>query len=456
MNPLKVLLVVYAFPPAGGVGTLRAASLARYFPAEGIELDVLTTRNPSSVGMDYALLKEIPEEVRVHRTITIDLPFGVKKWLKSLLSGRKAGSAPAQAKTQAQGAASAAGHRPGLLKRILQDTLLPDPQVTWLPILTRAARRIVRERKIDLVLITGAPYSAYLVAPRLRKTFPQLKIVLDFRDEWLATAFEVASFGFSTSERARTFAIDAEAEAIASSNAVVAVTEAARREIRSRYPGDCESKYLHIPNGFDATRLQPASNRPGERADGKIVVTYVGTIYTSTEPTKFVEALHALPAEVKARYIFRFVGHVEDPRYREALLSLGEMVELKGYMPQREALQAMNDTDYVLLISHDRLNVSAKFYDYLGAGKPILACVHPDGDIRRLLEDLRAGWWANSRDVQAMSKMFMDAAARGDSAAQQFDPDKAKIAEYERKPIAQRYAKALFAIAGREAGEDAR
>ena len=34
MSPLNVLLVVYAFPPAGGVGVLRAASLARYFPAE--------------------------------------------------------------------------------------------------------------------------------------------------------------------------------------------------------------------------------------------------------------------------------------------------------------------------------------------------------------------------------------------------------------------------------------
>ena len=35
----------------------------------------------------------------------------------------------------------------------------------------------------------------------------------------------------------------------------------------------------------------------------------------------------------------------------------------------------MSEADYVLLITHDRLNISAKFYDYIGAGKPILACV---------------------------------------------------------------------------------
>jgi hypothetical protein len=55
MKPLHVLLVTYHFPPVGGVGVLRATSLARYFPAEGIRLDVLTARNPSAVGSDPSL-----------------------------------------------------------------------------------------------------------------------------------------------------------------------------------------------------------------------------------------------------------------------------------------------------------------------------------------------------------------------------------------------------------------
>ena len=54
---------------------MRAASLARYFPAEGIRLDVLTPRSASAVGSDPTLLKKIPTEVTVHRTLTLDLPF---------------------------------------------------------------------------------------------------------------------------------------------------------------------------------------------------------------------------------------------------------------------------------------------------------------------------------------------------------------------------------------------
>jgi glycosyltransferase involved in cell wall biosynthesis len=449
MSLLKVLLVVYAFPPAGGVGTLRAASLARYFPAERIQLDVLTTRNPSSVGSDFSLLREIPSEVTVHRTVTLDLPFAWKKRIKSLLTGSKPPSAHPVAETKTQATAeSKTAPRPNLLKRILQDLLLPDPQVTWLPVLTRAARRIVRQRHIDLVIITGAPYSDYLLAEKLRKTFPKLPIILDFRDEWLSTSFDVASFGFSRSERARQFAIKAEADAVKASTAVVAVTEAARREMRGRYPHEPESKFLHIPNGFDATRLRTSDPSAAPRASDKIIVTYVGTLYTSTEPSTLVKALESLPPEVKSRFKFRFIGHIEEPRYREALLALGDMVELKGYMPQHEALAAMDETDYVLLISHDRLNVSAKFYDYIGSGKPILACVHPDGDIRIMLEDLHAGWWADSHDVDSNRRLLMEAADRNASLLAVFNPDKTKIAQYERKPIAQRYAALLHSIAG--------
>jgi hypothetical protein len=441
MSRLNVLLVVYAFPPAGGVGVLRAASLARYLPAEGIRLDVLTTRNPSSVVMDSTLLREIPPEVAIHRTFTLDLPFGLKKWLKRMITG---GKPPAP---EANGNVPAA--KPNYLKRAIQDILLPDPQVTWLPFLTVAARRIVRERTIDLVIVTGAPFSNFLLIPRLRKEFPHLAIVADFRDEWLSTSFDAASFQFSRSERYRKFATKAEAEAVTNATAVVAVTEATHRAIRSRYPIQPEIKFKYLPNGFDATRLHRSFRSSDLCRNGKIVITYVGTVYTTCEPTVLVEALQSLPLHLRSRFTLRFIGHIEEPRYRLALMKLGDMVELRGHLPQHEALAALDETDYVLMISHDPLNVAAKFYDYVGGGKPILACVHPQGDVRRLLEELRAGWWADSRDVDGIRQLFLDAAARGDSLLREFQPDVAKIAQYERKVLAQRYAKLLHSIAGK-------
>lgn len=440
MTRLNALLVTYSFPPAGGVGVLRAASLARYLPAECIELDVLTTRNASAVGVDSALLKEIPSEVNIHRTVTLDLPFGLKKSIKRMITRTKPSATGATAATAAPG-------KQGFLKRLVQDLLLPDPQVTWLPVLTRAAKRIVRDRKIDLVLITVPPFSSLLLVEKLRKQFPDLPIVLDFRDEWLSTLIELA--GFSQSKRAQNVARAAEASAVTNATTVVAVTEAARREIRSRYPNEPEEKFQHVSNGFDATRLSRSKPSAEPRPDGKIVVAYVGTVYPSTEPTTLVQALQSLPPEVKSRFSLWFIGHIEEPRYRQALLGLGDMVVLKGFLPQQEALAAMNEADYALLITHDPLNVSAKFYDYIGAGKPILGTVHPDGDVRRLLEELRAGWWAGSRDVEGIRKLFIDAAARADSLTAEFQPDLEKISQYERKVLAQSYAALLHDIGRR-------
>ncbi|MGC1464029.1 MAG: glycosyltransferase [Terracidiphilus sp.] len=437
MKPLNVLLVTYVFPPGGGVGVLRAASLARYFPADGIQLDVITARNASAVGADPSLLNEIPSEVRVHRTITLDLPFGIKKRIKKLITGAKP---PAGKPT-----GPVAPAKPNLLKRALDNILLPDPQVTWYPVLLRAARRIIKERNIDLVLITVPPFSSVLLVEKLRKEFPHLAIVVDFRDEWLSTAIDLV--GFSRGERARSVARNVEASAVANATAIVAVTEAARHEIRDRYPLEPESKFLLLPNGFDATRLRRYTPSSEPRPDGAIIVTHIGTVYASTEPSTLVEAVQSLPPEVKSRLRFRFIGHIEEQRFRDALLQLGDLVELRGFLPQREALAAMNETDYVLLVQHGRLNIAAKLYDYIGGGKPVLATVHPDGPERLLLQEVQAGWWTGSRDVAGIRQLFIDAAERVNSLHSDFRPNVEKVAQYERKVLAGRYAALLYSIA---------
>ncbi len=444
MKPLNVLLVTYSFPPVGGVGVLRAASLARYLPAEGIRLDVLTARNASAVGIDTSMLKDIPAEVTIHRTVTLDLPFGIKKAIKKLITGGKSSSR----KTIA---ASPAG-KPSFLKRVIQDILLPDPQVTWLPVLTRAARRIIRNRNIDLVLITVPPFSSVLLVERLRKEFPDLAIVVDFRDEWISSRRSLT--GFSRSERAQRVASVAEASAVTNATAVVAVTEPARNEIRARYPLEPKGKFNFIPNGFDSTRLCRSISSPQPRPGGEIVVAHVGSVYPSTEPSTLAQALQTLPVELKSRIRLRFIGYIEEPRFREALLQLGDMVELKGYMPQKDALAEMNGADYGLLINHDPLNVATKFYDYLGAGKPILATVNPEGSERRMLEEMQAGWWANSRDVQGIRQLFIDALNRIDVLNSIFQPDLVKAAQYERKVLAKRYADLLHSIASRQHQHD--
>jgi glycosyltransferase involved in cell wall biosynthesis len=243
----------------------------------------------------------------------------------------------------------------------------------------------------------------------------------------------------------------AEAEAVRDATSVVLVTEAAKKELQSRYPGLPREKFICIPNGYDVAPPQVKTSEA--RSRDKIVLTYTGTIYGSTAPGTFVEAVKRLPAELRARLRVRFIGHIETPAYREQLESLGDTVELRGFVPQAEALASIRETDYLLLITHDRINIAAKFYDYLGGGKPILGVVHKDGDVRRLLEETRAGQWADVDDVEAITRMLTDT-LRGDR--EDSAPDYERIAAYHRRPLAARYAALLKDLAANASAREKR
>lgn len=425
---MNLLLITFSFPPAGGVGVLRALSFARYLPQQGIRVDVLTARNAPSVGKDPSLLDDVPEAVTVHRCWTLDLPFALRKAIKRLLSGKGAGS-PSASKP------ASGGGNP--LKRVIANLLLPDPQVGWLPFAVPAARRIIRTRKIDAVLITVPPFSSVLLVAKLRRAFPSLPIVLDFRDEWLSTTINLVSF--NSNARAREVAHRVEAEGVRDATMVVAVTEAARREMMNRYPEQDPAKFRYVPNGFET--LPAAAMQASPRTGDQVVLTYIGSVYGSTDPGSFVEAVMSLPASLRGRLKIRFIGHIETAAYRASLERLGETVELKGFLPRAEALRALEETDDLLLITHDRINVSAKFYDYLSGTRPILAAVHPEGDVRRLLEETGAGRWANIADPTSIAAMLTEVLQQ--PAEVTHHPDRERIAGYHRAVLAARYAEML-------------
>lgn len=432
---MNLLLISFSFPPAGGVGVLRALSLARYLPASGIRVDVLTTRNAPAVGKDLALLQLLPATVTVHRSFTPDLPFAVRKAIKKIISGRASAPAPA-APVAAQ--PSGGGN---LLRRLVDRLLLPDPQVGWLPFALRAATRIIGSRKIDAVLITVPPFSSVRLVSLLRRRFPDLPIVLDFRDEWLSSTMQLVSF--SKNERALLLARTMEADAVRDATAVVAVTPAARGELLARYPGLDPARFLCVPNGFDPRpTLLPRDPRA---AGSRITLTYLGSVYGSTDPTTLVEAVLQLPSSLRDRLLLRFIGHIETAAYRQTLERLGSTVELHGFIPQAQALQATGEADYLLLLTHDPINVSAKFYDYLGTGKPIVAAVHPDGDVRRLIEQTGSGLWVDINQPAAIRDMLAGILAPGPRPL----PVRAEaaIAGFHRASLAALYARHLQTLA---------
>ncbi len=62
---VKVLIVSFYFPPAGGGGVQRPLKLAQYLPALGIETHVLAPDDPRWMHRDDGL--RVPTQAWVHR-----------------------------------------------------------------------------------------------------------------------------------------------------------------------------------------------------------------------------------------------------------------------------------------------------------------------------------------------------------------------------------------------------
>ncbi len=425
----SVLLINYLFPPFGGVGVQRVLSLAKYLPSQGFDVHVLTPRNPASVGKDLKLLAQVPPEVKVHRTVTLDVPWGLKKALKKIVVNKSATPSNSTGSTG----------KPSRLVQFVNDLLLPDPQVLWVPIAIPAAKHIVREHNIDAVIATVPSFSTLLIGNAVKKAFPRAAFISDFRDEWIT--YYIDTLAANRSPRARACAIAVERTTAELSDFVVAVTEAARREIRSRYPEMPESKFRLVTNGYDPDAFRDFSPRPN--TTGKTLLTYTGTLYKPADPTPLFEALDTLPAPLRSSLLLRFIGHVEGAPYRAMLEAHRDISEHKGFLPQRDALKVVEETDYLLLIWHDTLNVPGKFYDYLGTGKPILALADPRGDLWKMMERTNAGWCADVRDKNAICTLLESAHQRKEFLSASYRPNREVIAQYARPELVAQYGRVL-------------
>ncbi len=428
---IRLLLIAYAFPPVGGIMVMRALSLAKYLPACGFEVHVLSAANAAAPLRDPGLLAHVPSSVTLHHAFTPELPFHFRKRLWGLVS-RSAPDAP-QASSGAQPSQS-------FLANFARRIFSPDPQVVWIPFAVRAARRIIRRHQIHAVLVTAPPFSIFLIGNSLKSSLPHIRLISDFRDEWLR--FYLTDFDFLRSDFTRRRAEKIEAETIALSDLVVAVTESSLREIRSRYPEQPDGKFALVHNGYDPDALRPISEQthiPDSRTKGKVVITHLGTAYRTASPSYFLDAIQSLPQEIRSRLEIRFIGRVSETEER-LLASSGPGIRVLGFLPQQQALARLAETDYLLLTMTNEFSLPGKIFEYLASGKPIIALSPENGEVARLIAETGAGWCVPHDQPEAIRRIVADAVRLALDNSIPFRTRRDVVARFERPRLVASYA----------------
>jgi len=436
----KLLIVSYLFPPNGGIAVQRALSLAKYLPDNGFEVHVLKGRNAASPANDPSLLQHIPPSVRVHDAFTPEIPFNVRqRILKFMSRPRKRVAAPADRGQKNEQKTAPSGWK-SLFSRLARRIFCPEPEILWVPFAVRKARKIIRQYGIDAVLITAPPFSAFVAGTRLKREFPHIKLIADFSDEWLT--FYLKDFDFQNSPHTRRRAEEIERETVEQSDLVVAVTESSLQEIRQRYPDQPDAKFVCVHNGYDPDVITPFP--PHRRADDKVIVMHVGTVYKTASPKYYLDALDAQPEEIRSRFESRFIGRISED-LREVFQNRKSEIKLLGFMAQKQALQEVAEADYLLLTMTNDISLPGKIFEYLGMGRPILALSPSQGEVRRILETTGAGWCEDFNDPAAVQSMLRRAAQSVANGAP-FSPDWGAIRHFERPALTRRYGELIRSL----------
>jgi glycosyltransferase involved in cell wall biosynthesis len=433
-SPRKILIISYLFPPMGGIGVQRALSLAKYLPRCGFEVHVLKATNAGGPVHDPELARQIPAGVQVYEAFTPEIPFTLRQKLWTKLNGN--GNKTAGGGPPAKGFSCKA-----VVARTVKRILSPEPEILWVPFALRKARQIIKRHKIEFVMVTVPPFSALVVGTALKRQFPWLTLISDFRDEWLS--FYLKDFEFQNSEHTRRRAEKIERETVESSDLVVAVNRSSRNEIRRRYPQQPDGKFVVVPNGYDPESFSAFLPRVNESP--RMVVTHVGTVYKTASPRFYLDAMDGLPEEVRSHVEIRFVGRISESEC-ELLKSRKSKVTLLGFKPQAEALKYMEDTDYLLLTMTNDISVPGKLFEYMATGKPILAVTAAGSEVDQILGETAAGITAPPDDTLAIQHMILRAFEAWRNRTKLVEREGEPVQRYERPRLAEEYGRLLRAI----------
>jgi glycosyltransferase involved in cell wall biosynthesis len=384
---VRVLVIAFYFPPAGGGGVQRTLKFCKFLPESGVEVHVLAPSDPKWFARDEPLLEAIPQTTVVHRA----------RFLGPRSSFR------GEALQGTGGWRRAAVHA----RYAYQRALIPDKAAPWAATAVPAAVRIVRRHRIDVILTTSPPNSVHLIGEAVAAA-TGVPWVADFRDSWLVNPHRRYDH---LGVRAKRVVEARMARSVARrARAMTAVTDAIADEVRGLHPSARRRTHV-ISNGADFDDFDDFDEL--ERAAGeRFVIVHAGSFFGQRTPRPFLTALRDLIArrpDLRGSILVRFVGDLRsDDRAWARGLGIDSAWEETGFLPYRDAVAAQRAADALLLLiphagGRGDTVLSGKVFEYVAARRPILAAVPPNGIAAALINRLKAGDVVDSDDVSELT-----------------------------------------------------
>jgi glycosyltransferase involved in cell wall biosynthesis len=373
---MKILLIAYYYPPINSGGTMRPVKMGKYLPRFCHEVTVLTQTYGKS-----SITEGNPRVMRFYDLSHNKDRTGIGKKLQWL------------------------GFR--LFTEMLNRFGRSHSIYTWWKRkVIRNSKRIIGQVEPDVIIATYPPVETLEIGLFLSKTY-HIPFVADFRDGLIFEPIETGRMNRYRCIRERYETI--EAEAVAGAAAVTTIAQPIADYYRDTFhPPRVEV----ISNAFDPEDLD---NLPPVQLEGSCFnIVFTGRFGLSDKANRvdfFFDAVRMLVEDNKTleeKLKVHLVGEYRKGELKELqdLIEVG-VIKLHGFVERSRSLAFQRAADLLLIITlPDRTSsTSAKIFEYLYAGKPILALTYKTV-LEEIIHETKTGWTVHPQEPEAIAQML--------------------------------------------------
>lgn len=357
---MRILLVSYFFPPYNTVGAVRPGKLAKYLIQHGHEVEVLCACEPP---YPKSLALEVSTEF-IHQ---------VRGWSVNAPLYWFLGN---QSKVSESGLNILGIDRPWLraLGRLYKTFFhWPDAEIGWVYAAIDRGMKLIKLRSFDVIYVSAPPFSSLLVGAKLSDK-SGIPWVAEFRDLWTCNhAYNQPKWRLNL-ERYW------ESRLLKSASALITVS----------YPLSLKLERHKLPvwvvqNGYDADDYVGLEHSNNISNKNELLIVYTGSIYQDFYDLEtFCKGLSLFVSNgyrVRVQLVGRNISGLVEAAIRYNLISF---FEISSTIPRSEAIYLQKTADVLLMFLWDDSEqgiYTTKFFEYLGAGRPLLAIGSINSDV---------------------------------------------------------------------------
>lgn len=372
---MRVLIVTYYWPPAGGPGVQRWLKFVKYLPKYGITPIVFVPENPTYPIRDENLNSEIPENIEILK-LPIREPYGFAElFSKNKTKTISKGILPKEKISFVE----------KLMLFIRGNFFIPDARILWVKPSVKYLLNYLKNNPVDVIITTGPPQSLHLIGLELRNKL-KTKWMADFRDPWTTIHYHKA---LKLTNKAKEKHLQLESEVLKKADKIIVTSPSTKNE----FSGKTKQPVVLITNGFDNEAVNEII------PDADFSIAHIGTLLSERNPEILWEVLSELISEnkvFKSKLKLRFAGVVSQSVENSLRhYNLDSYSENLGYVSHEEAIRLQRSSAVLLLLEIDspetRAILPGKLFEYLSANRPIIAIGPEKSDIELILKETQTG-----------------------------------------------------------------